>query len=150
MSSKLSISAFLNKSEVHVEKTVVSEKEVLPSNHFTETDLQKEWQLFLTALQRRDIIIYSAISSFKLQKKGEDIIEITYPSESAKSEFEKIRAEFFNHFMHKVNHFNIVIEYKNDITLKKEIMTKRKIFDKFAEINPLLKDLDDVFKFDLN
>ena len=29
-------------------------------------------------------------------------------------------------------------------------MTKRKIFDKFAEINPLLKDLDEVFKFDLN
>ncbi|MGZ5209410.1 MAG: hypothetical protein ACXWB1_00835 [Kaistella sp.] len=132
------------------EKTVVSEKEALPSNHFTETDLQKEWQLFLTGLQRRDIIIFSAISSFKLQKKGEDTIEITYPSESAKSEFEKIRAEFFNHFMHKVNHFNIVIEYKNDITLKKEIMTKRKIFDKFAEINPLLKDLDEVFKFDLN
>lgn len=132
------------------EKAVVSEKEALPSNHFTETDLQKEWQLFLTGLQRRDIIIFSAISSFKLQKKGEDIIEITYPSESAKSEFEKIRAEFFNHFMHKVNHFNIVIEYKNDITLKKEIMTKRKIFDKFAEINPLLKDLDEVFKFDLN
>ncbi|MGZ5272969.1 MAG: hypothetical protein ACXWCA_01485 [Kaistella sp.] len=132
------------------EKAVVSEKEALPSNHFTETDLQKEWQLFLTGLQRRDIIIFSAISSFKLQKKGEDTIEITYPSESAKSEFEKIRAEFFNHFMHKVNHFNIVIEYKNDITLKKEIMTKRKIFDKFAEINPLLKDLDEVFKFDLN
>ena len=50
--------------------------------------------------------------------------------------------------MHKVNHFNIVITYKNDISLKKEMVTKRKIFDKFAEINPVLKDLDDLFKFD--
>ncbi|MBP3839974.1 MAG: hypothetical protein J6D35_03330, partial [Chryseobacterium sp.] len=74
----------------------------------------------------------------------------TYPSESAKIEFEKVRADFFNHFMHKVNHFNITIEYKNDTSLKKEIITKRKIFDKFAEINPLLKDLDEIFKFDLN
>ncbi|HMU07938.1 MAG TPA: hypothetical protein PKC37_08510 [Kaistella sp.] len=96
------------------------------------------------------MIVYSAISSFKLQKIDEDIVEITYPSDSAKSEFEKIRAEFFNHFMRKVNHFNINIEFKNDVSLKKEIITKRKIFDKFAEINPVLRELDDLFKFDLN
>jgi len=77
-------------------------------------------------------------------------VEITYPSDSAKNEFEKVRADFFNHFMHKVNHFNIIIEYKNDVSLKKEIITKRKIFDKFAEINPVLRDLDDLFKFDFN
>ena len=101
-------------------------------------------------MQSKDIIVYNAISSFKLRKKGEDTVEITYPSESAKSEFEKVRGDFFNHFMRKVSHFNIVVEYKNDVTLKKEIVTKRKIFDKFAEINPVLKDLDDIFKFDLN
>lgn len=125
-------------------------KEELPSNHFTDTDLQTEWQKFLFDLQKNDIIIYNAISSFRLTKIGEDVVEITYPSDSAKSEFEKVRSDFFNHFMHKVNHFNITVEFKNDVTLKKEIITKRKIFDKFAEINPLLKDLDDLFKFDLN
>ncbi|WP_242589835.1 hypothetical protein [Kaistella haifensis] len=125
-------------------------KEELPSNHFTETDLHNEWNKFLVEMQSEDIIVYNAISSFKLRKKDENTVEITYPSESAKSEFEKVRGDFFNHFMHKVSHFNIVIEYKNDITLKKEIVTKRKIFDKFAELNPVLKDLDDIFKFDLN
>lgn len=125
-------------------------KEELPSNHFTETDLHNEWNKFLVEMQSEDIIVYNAISSFKLRKKDENAVEITYPSESAKSEFEKVRGDFFNHFMHKVSHFNIVIEYKNDITLKKEIVTKRKIFDKFAELNPVLKDLDDIFKFDLN
>lgn len=83
-------------------------------------------------------------------KKTEDIVEIIYPSESSKIEFEKIRSEFFNHFMHKVNHFNISIEYILDVGMKKEIMTKRKIFDKFAEINPVLKELDDLFKLDFN
>lgn len=125
-------------------------KEELPSNHFTDTDLQTEWQKFLFDLQKNDIIIYNAISSFRLTKIGEDVVEITYPSDSAKSEFEKVRSDFFNHFMHKVNHFNITVEFKNDVTLKKEIITKRKIFDKFAEINPVLKDLNDLFKFDLN
>ena len=104
----------------------------------------------MVALQQKDIIIYNAINSFKLTKKDENIVEITYPSDSAKSEFEKVRSDFFNHFMHKVNHFNIVIEYKNDVSMKKEIITKRKIFDKFAEINPVLRDLDDLFKFDFN
>ncbi|MCQ4034545.1 hypothetical protein [Kaistella montana] len=122
----------------------------MPSNHFTETDLNIEWNNFLGEMQTKDIIVFNAISSFKLRKKDENTVEITYPSESAKSEFEKVRGDFFNHFMHKVSHFNIVVEYKNDVTLKKEIVTKRKIFDKFAEINPILKDLDDIFKFDLN
>lgn len=125
-------------------------KEELPSNHFTETDLHNEWNKFLVEMQSKDIIVYNAISSFKLRKKGEDTVEITYPSESAKSEFEKVRGDFFNHFMRIVSHFNIVVEYKNDVTLKKEIVTKRKIFDKFAEINPVLKDLDEIFKFDFN
>lgn len=140
----------MNPAEKEKEQEVSSTQEQLPSNHFTETDLHNEWNKFLGEMQSKDIIVYNAISSFKLRKKGEDTVEITYPSESAKSEFEKVRGDFFNHFMRKVSHFNIVVEYKNDVTLKKEIVTKRKIFDKFAEINPVLKDLDEIFKFDLN
>lgn len=37
-----------------------------------------------------------------------------------------------------------------DRALKVEPLTKRRIFDKFAQINPLLKDLDDLMKFDFN
>jgi DNA polymerase-3 subunit gamma/tau len=33
--------------------------------------------------------------------------------------------------------------------MKKEVITKRKIFERFVEINPVLKDLDDLMKFDL-
>lgn len=140
----------MNPAEKEKEQVKTDAKEQLPSNHFTETDLHNEWNKFLVEMQSEDIIVYNAISSFKLRKKDENTVEITYPSESAKSEFEKVRGDFFNHFMHKVSHFNIGIEYKNDTTLKKEIVTKRKIFDKFAELNPVLKDLDDIFKFDLN
>ena len=148
--SKFSISAALHKTETEEEVKTHSEKEELPSNHFTDTDLQVEWKKFLVELQGKKVLIYNAVNSFKLYKKEEDVVEITYPSDSAKSEFEKIRTDFFNHFMHKVNHYNINIIYKNDISLKKEIMTKRKIFDKFADVNPVLRDLDDLFKFDFN
>ncbi len=126
------------------------ETKVLPSSHWSETDLHKEWQLFLRKLQQEEVLVFNAISSFQLNKIGEDTVEVTYPSESARTEFDKVRAEFFNHFMHKVNHFNIKTEYKLDVTMKREVMTKRKIFDKFVEINPVLKELDEYFKLDFN
>lgn len=132
--------------------TSVSEtsEDELPNQHFTETDLQKEWNLFLDKIKKRDAVLYNAISSFRLSKHDEDTISVNYPSGTAKSEFEKIQSEFFNHFKHKVNHFKIKVNYNMDVALKKEIMTKRKLFEKMAAKNPLLKDLDDLFKFDFS
>ncbi|MBP7172757.1 MAG: hypothetical protein KBA33_01640 [Cloacibacterium sp.] len=112
--------------------------------------MQSEWQLFLEELQEKDNVTYNAINAFKLSKKDENVVEILYPSDSAKSEFDKIQADFFNHFKRKVNNFKIEIVFRNDIGLKKEILTKRKIFDKFVEINPVLKDLEDLMKFDFS
>lgn len=149
-SSAFSITAALGKVEEKTETPVAQQENKLPSQHFSETDLQLEWQKFLQDLQQSDAIVYNAVGSFRLAKKGENVIEITYPSESARVEFEKVRSSFFNHFMHKVNHFGIVVEYALDVTMKKEIMTKRKIFDKFAELNPVLRELDEVFKLDFN
>ncbi len=96
------------------------------------------------------MVVFSAINGFRLSKWDENTVMVNFPSESAKVEFEKVRADFFNHFMHKVNHFNIKVDYTMDVALKKEIMTKRKLFEKMVEINPLLKDLDDLMKFDFS
>lgn len=93
--------------------------------------------------------MYNAINSFKLEKADEHQVVVKYSSETAKAEFDRLSPEFFNHFRHRVNNFKIEIEYQTDITIKKEIVTKRKIFEKFVAINPVLKDLDDLMKFDL-
>ncbi|WP_228451813.1 hypothetical protein [Chryseobacterium sp. SN22] len=151
ISSGFSISAFLNKEDVVAEEEEVAEKtESLPQNHFTETDLQAEWNLLLKQLQKKDTFVFNAIKTFKLLKSGENQITVLFPSDSAKSEFDKVSREFFNHFKTKVHNFSIGVVYKRDIeNLKIEVMTKRKIFEKFAEKNPLLKDLDDLMRFDL-
>lgn len=48
------------------------------------------------------------------------------------------------------NH-SIEFQFKKDHeNLKIEVMTKKKIFEKFIEMNPLLKDLDDLMRFDLS
>ncbi len=148
--SQFSIKAALEKKE-EIEKDQFAEvkDENLPSNHFSQTDVDREWEIFLKNLAKTDTFAYNAINSFKLEKSDEHQIVVKYSSETAKAEFDRLSIEFFNHFRHKVNNFKIEIEYAVDITIKKEIVTKRKIFEKFVEINPLLKDLDDLMKFDL-
>lgn len=149
--SSFSIEALLNKKDAdHPDVTAAKVHEQLPASHFTETDLQSEWQKFLSRLKTDDIVIYSAVSGFNLAKTDENTVRITYPSETAKAEFEKIQAQFFNHFKHVVNHFSIKTEFRMDTTLKVEVMTKRKVFEKFADLNPLLKELDECMKFDFS
>ncbi|WP_080778918.1 hypothetical protein [Chryseobacterium phocaeense] len=151
ISSGFSINSFLNKEEKEVKEEMVAVKtENLPKNHFTETDLQMEWNLMLKQLRNKNTFIFNAVKTFKLIKAGENVIKVLYPSDSAKVEFDKIAGEFFNHFRTKVHNHAIEIDYQRDFdNLKIEVMTKRKIFEKFMERNPLLKDLDDLMKFDL-
>lgn len=151
MNSEFSILATLNKKEEVEEVHLVTKKEEdLPDHHFSEIDLQREWNLFLNELQQKNTVLYYAVNTLKIHKKAENLVHILYPSDSVKSEFEKVQAEFFNHFKRKVNNYKIEIEFSNDVTLKKEIVTKRSIFEKFVEINPVLKDLDDLLKLDLS
>ncbi len=112
--------------------------------------MQTEWQNFLSDLLLKDDVVFYAVNTLKLQKLEENSIEILYPSDSARIEFEKIQAEFFNHFKRKVNNYKIAITYRNDAGLKKEILTKKMLFEKYVAINPVLKDLDDLLQFDLS
>ncbi len=138
------------KEELQQEISREIKEEEIPARHFTEKDLQEEWQIFLDDLMKKDDVAFYAVNTLKLSKSDENEITILYPSDSAKTEFEKIREDFFNHFKRKVNNYKIEIVYKNDTGLKKEIPTKRKIFDKFAGINPVLRDLEELFRFDLD
>ncbi|SIP95954.1 MULTISPECIES: hypothetical protein [Chryseobacterium] len=151
ISSGFSISSFLNKEDkVETAENVVVKTENLPQNHFTDTDLQMEWKIMLKQLQVKNNFVFNAVKTFKLEKAGEHKIKVLFPSDSAKVEFDKISGEFFNHFKRKIQNHIIEVEYFRDVdNLKIEVVTKRKLFEKFIEKNPLLKDLDDLMKFDL-
>ncbi|WP_228458640.1 hypothetical protein [Chryseobacterium aureum] len=151
ISSGFSINSFLNK-EDKVEETenITVRTENLPQNHFTDTDLQMEWKIMLKQLQVKNNFVFNAVKTFKLVKAEEHKIKVLFPSDSAKVEFDKISGEFFNHFKRKIQNYIIEVEYVRDVeNLKIEVVTKRKMFEKFIEKNPLLKDLDDLMKFDL-
>ncbi|WP_238707509.1 hypothetical protein [Chryseobacterium viscerum] len=151
ISSGFSINSFLNKEDkVETAENVVVKTETLPQHHFTDTDLQMEWKIMLQHLQVKNNIVFNAVKTFKLVKSEENKIRVLFPSDSAKVEFDKISGEFFNHFKRKIQNHAIEVEYVRDVeNLKIEVVTKRKMFEKFIEKNPLLKDLDDLMKFDL-
>lgn len=151
ISSGFSINSFLNKEDkVETAEDVVVRTENLPQNHFTDTDLQTEWKIMLKQLQVKNNFVFNAVKTFKLVKAEEHKIKVLFPSDSAKVEFDKISGEFFNHFKRKIQNHIVEVEYVRDVeNLKIEVVTKRKLFEKFIEKNPLLKDLDDLMKFDL-
>lgn len=124
--------------------------EQLPDNHFSDMDLQTAWTTFLKELFKDNIVVWSAINTFKLSKIDENKIEIKYSSDTAKKEFEAIQMDFFNYFKHKVNNFQIEIIYREDITLKKGNLSKKQIFEQLVEINPVLQDLENLMRFDFN
>ncbi len=144
-----SIKSWLNRAEEKPD-TVEEKPQDLPAAHFTETDLHEHWSEFLVDLREKDPVKFAAISTCILLKAGENLINIKIPSQAVKAEMETVRRRFLNHFMHRVNNFSIKVEYVQDENLKKEILTKRKIFDKFAEINPALNDLEDLMRFDFS
>ena len=150
LTSRFNIHNAFKEKEVVVEESLPQETEKLPNHHFTQSDLDVAWNKYLNGLKSSDIVIYSAVQGFTFNKSSENKIEVRYPSDSAKAKFDKVQAEFFNKFKHKVNHFNLEIDYVLDVALKKEIVTKKSIFEKYTEINPLLKDLDDLIKFDFS
>lgn len=148
--SKFSITKNLEKKEIkEIPAVEAVEAKNIPKDHFSETDLKTLWQDYLDGLRYKDNIAYMAINNFSVTKEDEDTICIAYPSDLAKSQFHAVENEFINLFQTKVNHFGIKINYKKDQGLRKEILSKRKIFDKFAEINPVLNDLNNLMDFDL-
>lgn len=120
------------------------------SEHFSQADIDLEWRAFLLKLIKVDSVASNAISNFKLTKTNENYIEVLYSSSTAKAEFDKVAGEFINHFKHKVKNYSIKLTFKEDKSIIQEVMTKKKMFEKFAEINPVLKDLNDLMRFDLS
>lgn len=150
------VSKYNIQENLKVEK--VEEKEIktdfstdLPKDNFTNEHLLSEWDSFLSDIQMKDKLIHFAIHKFKINKLNETQIQIVYPSASAKTEFEKVSGQFLNQLKQKLNNHHISFDFHMDVkNFKVEVKTKKKVFEDFCKINPLLGELNEYFKFDLN
>lgn len=122
----------------------------IPSHHFTQTDIDTHWKNYLEKLQAEKNLISHAIGSFVLKKTSEATITIQYASDASRSEFEKVQSEFSNQFRTSVHNQKVQFEFEKNHQIKKEIVTKRTVFEKMAKKNPALLELDKEFKLDLS
>lgn len=149
--SKYNIQENLKEKKTASQKTEIHTTENLPKQSFTNDQLVKEWNTFLSEIEVKEKLVYSAINGFKVSKLEDDKIQIIYPSASAKTEFEKVSALFSQQLKQNLNHHHIQMDYQIDIkNLKVEVKTKKNVFEDFCKKNPLLGELHQHFKFDLH
>lgn len=147
-----SINEALNQTEKEEESDHKIVEEDLPDGHFSNIDVENEWKVFLKRLSKENIVAYHAIQNFTLHKTDEHEITLEYVSESARVEFDKVKDDFLSHFKHKYKNYRIQLIYQKN---EQQIIintgnTKREIFKQMMEVNPLLKDLNDMMNFDFN
>lgn len=109
-----------------------------------------EWKLFLDNLQDDDPVKFSAIKVCKLQKKDENKILIKVPSEAAKSEFETVRKDFYLYFSGKSIIFILKVNMWRMKLCKKKSLPNENYLINLQKKNPILKELDDLMKFDFS
>ncbi|SDD91795.1 hypothetical protein [Riemerella columbipharyngis] len=131
------------------QNTVESNDGNLPNDYFSPGTLQEEWNAFLDKI-KNNTPAYSTLKAFVVHKESDNLISITYASDSSKKHFEDMVGDFFANFKKKVNNYNITIEYRQKALPRISVKNNRDIFYELAHKYPLLKELDDLLKFDFN
>ena len=145
--SRYNIKSYVNKKDENIAGDIESEEEVMDEK-FTQEELDTYWADFLQNNQLDSVLLY-AISDFVLEKVENNIIKIKYTSESARERFSEIQSQFVSGLKQKIKNNRIVLEFELTSKTKSSYMSKASIFKEYAEINPLLKELDAVLNFDL-
>ena len=145
--SRYNIKSYVNKKDENIAGDIESEEEVMDEK-FTQEELDTYWEDFLQNNQLDSVLLY-AISDFVLEKVENNIVKIKYTSESARERFSEIQAQFVSGLKQRIKNNRIVLEFELTSKTKSSYMSKASIFKEYAEINPLLKELDAVLNFDL-
>ena len=145
--SRYNIKSYVNKKDENIAGDIESEEEVMDEK-FTQEELDTYWADFLQNNQLDSVLLY-AISDFVLEKVENNIVKIKYTSESASERFSEIQAQFVSGLKQRIKNNRIVLEFELTSKTKSSYMSKASIFKEYAEINPLLKELDAVLNFDL-
>ena len=143
-SSAFSISETLNHVDDNTaEEVVTTSKESLPETEFTQAQIDEWWYRTLRKVEDN-----LTLKTIQLKKGDNHSINVHYPSDYSKSDFQKIEFDFINLLKEKTNNFSIHFNYIKDQKLVVKQETKREKFNRYVELNPLLKELDDLMRFD--
>lgn len=149
--SALSLGSIRAKKELEAQLNPVQRHhDDLPTEPFTETQMQEQWLKYAQRLGDKGYKIVESLLLINDPKLEGTTIIHELPNESSKIDFEGEKHDLLGYIRGKLHNHNITIEIKinESIELKKAFTTQEK-YDRLNELNPALDLLRKTFDLDL-
>ena len=150
--SGLSLKSIRAKKEHEIKQNEVVYDEInLPSDDFTEEDMQTAWKDFVTVLEgegKHNLASILSIDTPKLIDKT--IMRVEYPNETNKVEVERSQFHLMSFIRKRLNNFDVSLDIIiNEEKEKQYAYTPREKFEKMCDKNPSLELLRKTFDLDV-
>ncbi|MDI9257047.1 DNA polymerase III subunit gamma/tau [Flavobacterium sedimenticola] len=149
--SALSLASIRAKKELaEAQKSVVKETVHLPSEPFTETQMQEQWLKYAQRMEDKGYRIIASLLTINDPILDGTTIIHELPNESSKIDFEKERPELLGYLRGKLHNHDIQIVVKvNETLVVKRAFTNQDKYNRLVEINPNLEVLKKMFDLDV-
>ena len=150
--SGLSLKSIQQKKAHQIKQMDVEIKEEdLPSDSFTQDQLNEYWDTFVDKLEKKGKYNLAAILKIDTPKlTDDDVIQLEFPNSTNKIEVERNQFDLLQFLRKSLNNFNIRLEISvNEAMDKKYAYTAEDKYAKLLEKNPALEKLKQTFNLDL-
>ena len=150
--SGLSLKSIQQKKAHQIKQMDVEIKEEdLPSDSFTQDQLNEYWDTFVDKLEKKGKYNLAAILKIDTPKlTDDDVIQLEFPNSTNKIEVERNQFDLLQFLRKSLNNFNIRLEISvNEAMDKKYAYTAEDKYAKLLEKNPALETLKQTFNLDL-
>ena len=150
--SGLSLKSIQQKKAHQIKQMDVEIKEEdLPSDSFTQDQLNEYWDTFVDKLEKKGKYNLAAILKIDTPKlTDDDVIQLEFPNSTNKIEVERNQFDLLQFLRKSLNNFNIrLVISVNEAMDKKYAYTAEDKYAKLLEKNPALETLKQTFNLDL-
>ena len=149
--SSLSLASIKAKKELlEAQKGIVKEAVQLPTESFTETEMQEFWFKFADRLGDKGYKIMESLLRINDPKLNGTTVVHELPNEGAKIDFEREKHELLTYLRSHLHNHEISIEINvNEKMESKKAFTAQDKYNRFNELNPNLEVLKKTFDLDI-
>jgi len=150
--SGLSLSSIKKKKEHLIRQMeVVIDEENLPTDPFSENNMQTAWEEFVVGLEKKGKYNLASILRIDTPKlSSETVINVVFPNSTNKVEVERQQYDLLAHLRKKLNNFSVTLDITVNEELEKQYAyTPIEKYEKLKEKNPNIDLLRKTFDLDI-
>ncbi|TJY34144.1 DNA polymerase III subunit gamma/tau [Pontimicrobium aquaticum] len=150
--SGLSLSSIKRKKEHLIKQMdVVIDEENLPTDAFSEQDMQTAWEEFVLKIEKKGKYNLASILRIDTPKLSKDtVIKVVFPNATNKLEVERQQYDLLAYIRKKLNNFSVTLDIEVNEELEKQYAyTPIEKYEKLKEKNPNIDLLRKTFDLDI-